>query len=105
MHQPDLFDANTHTYRRKQTTPEVQPDAQAGPAEAMAAIVSLPGLLERLAGVSKRHRYAFMVLNLIARAAGRDNSARPYVSENGEAVPIRAWLSEAMTPMAQRDAR
>ncbi|MGF7151613.1 hypothetical protein FHS96_005279 [Sphingomonas zeicaulis] len=98
MHQPDLFDANTRTDRRTQTAAATQPDAEAHPARTMPAIASLPDLLERLAGVSKRPRYAFMVLNLIARAAGSDNSAGPYVSEHGEAVPIRAWLSEAMTP-------
>lgn len=67
--------------------------------------IDLPAVLERLAGVSARPRYTFMVLNLIARAAGPSNSAGPYVHENGQAVPVRDWLSHALLPMAQRDAR
>jgi hypothetical protein len=70
-----------------------------------AADIDLPALLERLAEVSARPRYTYMVLDLIARAAGHSNSAGPYVRENGQAVPIRDWLSDAMLPMAQRDFR
>lgn len=67
--------------------------------------IDLPSLLERLAVVSARPRYTYMVLNLIARAAGATNSAGPYVREKERLIPIRDWLSAAMLPMAQRDAR
>lgn len=67
--------------------------------------LDLPAVLERLARISARPRYTFMVLNLIARAAGRSNSAGPYVEQNGRAIPVRDWLSDALLPMAQRDAR
>ena len=67
--------------------------------------LDLPAVLERLARISSRPRYTFMVLNLIARAAGRSNSAGPYIRENGRAVPVRDWLSDALLPMAQRDPR
>ncbi|WP_172438679.1 hypothetical protein [Sphingobium yanoikuyae] len=67
--------------------------------------LDLPAVLERLARTSSRPRYTFMVLNLIARAAGRSDSAGPYVQENGHAIPVRDWLSYALLPMAQRDAR
>lgn len=67
--------------------------------------LNLPALLERLAGISARPRYTFMVLNLIARAAGHSDSAGPYVCERGEAIPVRDWLSDAMLPIAQRDPR
>ena len=67
--------------------------------------IDLPSLLERLAAVSARPRYTYMVLNLIARAAGPSNSAGPYVRENGRMIPVRDWLSDALLPMAQRDAR
>ena len=67
--------------------------------------LDLPAVLERLARISSRPRYTFMVLNLIARAAGHSNSAGPYVYENGQAIPVRDWLSDALLPMAQRDAR
>lgn len=69
------------------------------------AAIDLPAVLERLAEVSARPRYTFMVLNLIARAAGASDSAGPYVNEGGAAVPVRDWLSDALLPMAQRDAR
>jgi hypothetical protein len=42
---------------------------------------------------------------LIARAAGGSNSAGPYVEDKGRAIPVRDWLSNALLPMAQRDAR
>jgi hypothetical protein len=67
--------------------------------------LDLPAVLARLAGISPRPRYTFMVLNLIARAAGSADSVGPYVCEAGSAVPIRDWLSDALLPMAQRDAR
>ena len=67
--------------------------------------LDLPAVLERIADISLRPRYTFMVLNLIARAAGQSDSAGPYIRENGRAIPIRDWLSNALLPMAQRDAR
>lgn len=67
--------------------------------------LDLPGVLARVATASARPRYTFMVLNLIARAAGANGSAGPYVREEDRAVPIRDWLCDAMTPMAARDHR
>lgn len=67
--------------------------------------LGLPALLERLAGISNRPRYAFMVLNLIARAAAANGNAGPYVRDGEALVPIRDWLSDALAPMAQRDPR
>lgn len=67
--------------------------------------LNLPALLDRLAQVSQRPRYTFMVLNLIARAAGGSDSVGPYIKDRGEAVPVREWLSDAMVPVARRDAR
>lgn len=67
--------------------------------------LDLPAVLERLADISTRPRYTFMVLNLIARAAGQSDSAGPYVREEGRVIAIRDWLSDALIPMAQRDAR
>ena len=89
FHQPDLFAA---------------PEKLAQPVAAPRAF-DLPALIERIADVSPRPRYTFMVLNLIARAAGRTGSAGPYVQEEGRQVPVRDWLCDALVPMAQRDAR
>ena len=67
--------------------------------------LDLPGVLARVATASARPRYTFMVLNLIARAAGSNGSSGPYVREEDRVVPIRDWLCDAMTPMAARDHR
>ncbi len=65
----------------------------------------MPSVIERLATISSRPRYAFMVLNLIARAAGESGEAGPYVIEEWKAVRLRDWLCDALSPMAQRDPR
>lgn len=67
--------------------------------------LDLPALLARLALVSRRPRYTYMVLSLIAKAAGSTDSAGPYVREADRHVPVRDWLCDALVPMAQRDAR
>ncbi|WP_454887815.1 hypothetical protein [Sphingomonas oryzagri] len=89
FHQPDLFDA-----------------AQLN-GETLASELDLPAIIERIADVSPRPRYAFMVLNLIAKAASKANngSAGPYVFENGRRVGLRDWLCDSLVPMAKRDAR
>lgn len=86
--QPDLFDA-------MRSMDDV-------PSEAL----NLPMLIERLAQVSARPRYAFLVLNLIAKAAGNNSrSAGPYVEEADQRIPLRDWLCDALLPIAKRDAR
>lgn len=67
--------------------------------------LDMPGLLEVLAHSSARPRYAFMVLNLIAKAAGSNGSAGPLVMNAGERVAVRDWLCDALAPMAHRDPR
>jgi len=78
-------------------------------AESAGSTVSLgtdvPALLSRLTAVSKRPRYSFMVLSLISRIAGDGGSAGPSVREGDGEIPIRDWLSNALMPVAQRDAR
>ena len=60
----------------------------------------IAALLERLAQVSSRPRYAFMLLNLIAQVAGPDGSAGPWIKRDNELVSLRDWLCDALTPMA-----
>jgi len=83
FHQPDLF--------------ESAQEADGG--------LDMPALIERIAEVSTRPRYAFMVLNLIAKAADAGGSAGPYVRDADRRIPLRDWLADALVPMAQRDAR
>mgnify|MGYP000328878613 CR=1 FL=1 len=89
FHQADLFEA---------------PDTEQAPA---AESLNLPELIERIADVSPRPRYAFMVLNLIAKVADGDSgSAGPYViDERSRRVALRDWLSDSLVPIAKRDAR
>lgn len=65
----------------------------------------IAAVLERLAQVSSRPRYAFMLLNLIAQVAGPDGSAGPWIKRDNELVSLRDWLCDALTPMAQRGLR
>ncbi len=107
MFQPDLFTMD-HAAEQSDLPSELahlREDAQPRSEAAKDTEIDLPGVLERLADVSARPRYTFMVLTLIARAAGQSDSAGPYVREEGRAVAIRDWLSDALMPMAQRDAR
>lgn len=90
MFQPDLFAA----------APRVAPDA-ASPAPPM----DLPAVLDRLSATCERPRYSFMVLQLIAQASDRTGWAGPWIEREGRRVPVRDWLSEALTPVARRDPR
>lgn len=65
----------------------------------------LPDLIERILALSKRPRYAFMVLNLICRVAGKGDSVVPYVRKGTAMVLVRDWPCEALIPLAHRDGR
>lgn len=60
-------------------------------------------LLDELAKVSTRPRYAFMLLTLIADVARGDGSAGPHVPGDNCLVPLRDWLCDSLTPMGGRD--
>jgi hypothetical protein len=71
-----------------------------------AASLDLAALIERIADASARPRYAFMVLNLIAKAAGKNSgSAGPYVIDGDHRIALRDWLCDCLIPIAKRDAR
>jgi len=109
MFQPDLFATDVTVASRGLRRSAPRRAAKSAPVpvhqDDIDHDMDLPAVLERLAEVSSRPRYTFMVLNLIARAAGASDSAGPYVREGGQAIPVRDWLSDALMPMAQRDAR
>lgn len=69
------------------------------------ARASLLDLVERISAVSKRPRYALLVLKLIAQEAGSNGSVGPYVRGEQGRVPVRDWLCQALAPLAQRDCR
>lgn len=72
-------------------------------ADASEGRLDLPGLLDLLATVSARPRHAFMVLNLIAEAAGPDGKAGPIVWREGQGVMLRDWLCDAILPLGRRE--
>lgn len=84
----------------------VQHDLFPPKVEAIASLeeddVDLRSVLDRLATISARPRYAFMVLHLIVKVAGPSGQAGPYVRDPDGPVPVRDWVSDALTPMAQR---
>ncbi|MDF0490449.1 hypothetical protein PX554_20165 [Sphingomonas sp. H39-1-10] len=65
----------------------------------------MPTLVAVVAKASKRPRYAFMLLNLIAEAARPDGSAGPLVVQGRALVSLRDWLCDALSPMGDRDPR
>lgn len=62
-------------------------------------------ILRRLADVSARPRYAFMVLNLISEAADSGGHAGPMVVHGSRALLLRDWLSDALSPLARGQRR
>lgn len=79
--------------------------AAASDAASPAPPLDLPAVLDRLSETCERPRYSFMVLQLIAQASARSGWAGPWIETNGRRLPVRDWLSEALTPVARRDPR
>src|SRR3546814_1619608 len=63
--------------------------------------LDMPGLVELLSQSSSRPRYAYMILDLIAKIAGPNGSAGPLVIDGGSAIPIRVWLCDALVPRSE----
>lgn len=70
-----------------------------------AGTIGVGQIVIKLAEVSRRPRYTFMVLNLISEVAGPDGKAGPYVQVNGQHVALRDWLSDNLAPLAQDERR
>jgi hypothetical protein len=84
FHQPDLFDV-------------AQSDR-----DALARGLDLPGIVERIADVSPRPRYAFIVLNLIAKAANKANgSAGPLCLRKRSPDPVARLVVRLPGPDGQ----
>lgn len=64
-----------------------------------------PALLAIIASASRRPKFAYMLLQLIAEVADEKGRAGPYVLAGTTATPIRDWLCDALVPMAERTAR
>jgi len=62
-------------------------------------------LMALLAERCSRPRYAFMMLSLLADIARADGSAGPVVARGASRIPLRDWLCEALSPLADKDSR
>lgn len=91
FYQADLFD---------QSRPSAPPAAIPAPVKA-----KLVDLVDRIAAVTRRPRYALLVLELLAREAGPSGSVGPYVRTEEGRVPVRDWLCQTLAPLARRDCR
>lgn len=58
-----------------------------------------------LARVSRRPRYAFLVLQLVAEVADGRGQAGPRVHLNNNPVLLRDWLCSQLLPLAEQHAR
>lgn len=76
-----------------------------GPAAADRHPIDRSSIVERLGSISARPRFAFFVLDLIARASAPSGSVGPYVIEDDEALPVRDWLCDAMIAVSGREPR
>lgn len=66
-------------------------------------LLDRPALVEWLTRISARPRFAFFVLDLIARASGPSGSVGPYVVEDDQALPVRDWLCDAIIAVSGRE--
>jgi DNA-binding transcriptional ArsR family regulator len=62
-------------------------------------------LMALLAERCSRPRYAFLMLSLLADIARADGSAGPLVARGSSLIPLRDWLCEALSPLADKDTR
>lgn len=62
-------------------------------------------ILDRLSEVSARPRYAFAVLNLLAEQAGPGARVGPFVQDEGEVLPLRAWVGKRLSRLSGRSRR
>ncbi len=70
-----------------------------------AAPTDVGQILDRLAEVSRRPRYAFAVLNLLAEQAGPGSRVGPFINDNGEALPLRFWIGKRLARLSGRSQR
>ncbi len=75
----------------------------------MSSNLDLGTILATLTSASRRPRYAFLVLGLIAEAARPDGRAGPWIRPQGEGegtrIALRDWLARQLAPLAANDRR
>lgn len=63
------------------------------------------GIYAVLSEVSRRPRYAFLVLQLVAEIADEEGRAGPYVRTGTKPVLLREWLCTQLLPMSEQTVR
>lgn len=73
--------------------------------ERTAHIQSVGGILSVLAKISRRPRYAFMVLQLVAEIADDQGHSGPFVRRGSSVVLLRDWLCSQLLPLSEQNVR
>lgn len=63
------------------------------------------GIYAVLSEVSRRPRYAFLVLQLVAEIADGEGRAGPHVRTGAQPVLLREWLCTQLLPMSEQTVR
>jgi hypothetical protein len=68
-------------------------------------LCGLDSIFLRLSVRSKRPRYAFLVLQLVAEAADVRVRAGPFIRRDGKTILLRDWLCRQLAPLSEREDR
>lgn len=66
----------------------------------MPGAIGVGEILDQLSMASKRPRYAFMVLNLLAEQASDSGRVGPAIELDGEDLTVRDWVATKLSRMA-----
>ncbi|WP_298287951.1 hypothetical protein [Novosphingobium sp.] len=73
--------------------------------ERIAHLQSVGGILSVLAKISRRPRYAFLVLQLVAEIADDQGHSGPFVRRGNTVVLLRDWLCSQLLPLSEQNVR
>lgn len=68
-------------------------------------IAGIGGIYAALASLSRRPRYACLVLQLVSEIADGAGQAGPFVALGGERVLLRDWLCSQLMPISEQGSR
>jgi len=67
--------------------------------------LTVGAIFERLTGASRRPRFCFMLLSLLAETANEDGKAGPFVADGTGYLPVREYLAGKMAGLSRHDRR
>lgn len=62
-------------------------------------------ILDHLSEHSRRPKYAFAVLNLLAEQAGPGSKVGPFIEDEGQELPLRVWIGKRLSRLSGRGSR